>query len=324
MSKKNAIIHPDHDMARRNVTPNKDSTTSETTNKTKQNKDTTSRKISITTNEIDSKTYDENMTQTETSKRLKIYMNLINHLNPPPPPPPTSTTPVAQTTLNGYVTMNPHPKATTPAPPPTSVTHIQQQIDKMFNKMPNEGTSEGQTPRPNPRQTDHTIKIQTFNSRMRLRNNMSLLMTEMSMDDIDVGLVIETGLTATTYRDPIIVNIAGRHGYKVISSPYLENQNSHMLFLIKKGLSTSDEIAHTTGRNLSLTINGGTDTNKTSTRIMGVYCGFNTKVNEIVEKTTKKWINKSPNNCIVLGDFNAVASNRDHTGQHRKNTGPIH
>lgn len=32
MLKKNAIIHPDHDMARRNVTPNKEPTTSGTTN----------------------------------------------------------------------------------------------------------------------------------------------------------------------------------------------------------------------------------------------------------------------------------------------------
>lgn len=165
-------------------------------------------------------------------------------------------------------------------------TTLQQRIDQMFVRL-NPKTVDAetvQTADETAYSTTENIRILTFNTHMRLKANMSLLMTELVMDQIDVALIIETGLSATTYRDPIIIGQANRHGYRVISSPYLQNQNLHMLFLIRSSIKVNQETLCENGRQISLEIQGQNDKN---TRIMGVYCGFDDNINGHRKKNEK-------------------------------------
>lgn len=163
-------------------------------------------------------------------------------------------------------------------------------------------------------ESDKSLRVLALNIRCSLRYQYIKLIDEMVWQNIDVSIISETGLGTNNFRDASIVRYAQKKQYRMISGPYLDNKNSHICIFIKETIKTVNENIHKEGRIITLDVN----TDKDAISIMGVYQAQKTEkeTNKAIRKIIKKWIEKNPQNCIIAGDFNEVASPQDHASQY--------
>jgi exonuclease III len=154
------------------------------------------------------------------------------------------------------------------------------------------------------------LRIYAVNAQGSIMKKIDDLLFDMTGHDIDVTCVTDTGLTVALFKPQKLTSLCLRHNYRVISGPYLdkqENKNSHICMIVKRTLDLKEENILKCGRAITLEI----PTVTKAIRIMGVYQGFLAENNKKLQKEVKNWCQQSPDNSVVMGDFNEISSRKD-------------
>ena len=166
------------------------------------------------------------------------------------------------------------------------------------------------------------LKVAAYNTRSGIKRNIEAIITEGNWNAVDVIFVSDTGLDETNYMDAFIISECKKGGFSWIPAIEWDNKASHVAFIVRSNLRRADEILYPHGRVISLRL--GNDTSEVN--IMGIYQGFDTNTNKRIRHIMSEFV-QSKENTIVLGDFNEVASARDHTAnyiQNQRGTGELH
>ena len=166
------------------------------------------------------------------------------------------------------------------------------------------------------------LRVAAYNTRSGIKRNIEAIITEVNWNAVDVIFVSDTGLDETNYMDAFIISECKKGGFSWIPAIEWDNKASHVAFIVKSNLQRAEEILYPLGRVISLRLGNGTG----EVNIMGIYQGFDANINKRIRNTMSEFIQKKEN-TIVLGDFNEVASARDHTAnyiQNQRGTGELH
>ena len=209
----------------------------------------------------------------------------------------------------------------------TASTKRNASITDFFNFTQTSETQRVKISAPTSGNTD-IINIFTLNTQQGITYKIHDVMEELELYKIDVALITETGLNATTYRDKRTILTAEKKGYKIISGPYLDNKASHLLFIIKKEIDIKSQVIYKTGRMIAVEV----QTAIGPIHIMGVYHAHDNETKNKTNKEIKEWHKKHGSNKIILGDFNELAQPQDSTSLDKtgnkihiqKYSGPLH
>ena len=78
------------------------------------------------------------------------------------------------------------------------------------------------------------LKLYTINVQQGLMKKIKDILTELTHLNVDLAAITETGLNDTNFKNHLLVTLAAKHGYRVISGPHTDNKASHLLLLVQK------------------------------------------------------------------------------------------
>lgn len=154
------------------------------------------------------------------------------------------------------------------------------------------------------------LRIYAVNAQGSIMKKIDDILFDMTGHDIDVTCVTDTRLTTSLFKPQKLTALCLQHNYRVISGPFLdkqENKSSHICMIIKRTIDLKEENILKCGRAITLEIPSATKI----VRIMGVYQGFHMENNKKLRREIKDWCQRSPDNSIVMGDFNEISSQKD-------------